>query len=167
MMKWVTLVNKKPYVFIARIPMQKRKVLFLCTGNSCRSQMAEAIVNSLLKEEWEAVSAGTHPNGTIHPKVIQVLQEIGIQHSGKSKNVSEFRTVQFDLIVIVCDSAAEECPVWLGAGRKLHSSFPDPAKITGNEEEILAAFRQVRDSIAEKIPQLLLLSWEICLLKLT
>ena len=134
---------------------QKHKVLFLCTGNSCRSQMAEAIVNTRLGEEWEAVSAGTHPTGYVHPKAIQVLQEIGIQYLGKSKDVSEFRSVQFDLVITVCDSAADECPVWLGVGRRVHSSFLDPAKATGSEEEILAAFRQVRDSMIEKIPQLL------------
>jgi arsenate reductase len=75
---------------------QKLTVLFLCTGNSCRSQMAEAIVNTRLGEEWEAVSAGTNPTGYVHPKAIQVLQEIGIQHLGKSKDVSELQTVQFD-----------------------------------------------------------------------
>ena len=133
----------------------KLKVLFLCTGNSCRSQMAEAIVNARLGDKWAAVSAGTSPAGYVHPKAIQVLQEIGINHQGRSKNVSEFRTAPFDLVITVCDSAAEECPVWLGTGRRAHSSFPDPAKVTGSEGEILAAFRQVRDSIVEKIPQLL------------
>jgi arsenate reductase len=117
--------------------------------------LAEAIVNSRFGDEWEAVSAGTNPTGYVHPKALQVLQEIGINHQGRSKNVSEFRTAPFDLVITVCDSAAEECPVWLGTGRRAHSSFPDPAKVTGSEEEILAAFRQVRDSIGEKIPQLL------------
>jgi len=133
----------------------KRKVLFLCTGNSCRSQMAEAIVNARLGEQWEAFSAGTTPTGYVHPMVVQVLREIGIQHLGKSQDVNEFRSDQFDLVVTVCDSAAEECPVWLGSGLRVHSGFPDPAKATGNEEEILAAFRQVRDLIAKEIPQLL------------
>ena len=140
---------------MSQIVTKKHKVLFLCTGNSCRSQLAEAIVNSRLGDEWEAVSAGTNPTGYVHPKALQVLQEIGINHQGRSKNVSEFRTAPFDLVITVCDSAAEECPVWLGTGRRAHSSFPDPAKVTGSEGEILAAFRQVRDSIVEKIPQLL------------
>jgi arsenate reductase len=117
--------------------------------------MAEAIVNAQLGEKWEGVSAGTKPTGYVHPKAIQVLEEIGIQHIGRSKEVSEFRSVSFDLVVTVCDSAAEECPVWLGAGRKVHSSFPDPAKATGSEEDILSAFRQVRDSMIEGIPRLL------------
>jgi len=133
----------------------KLKVLFLCTGNSCRSQMAEAIVNARMGDKWAAVSAGTSPAGYVHPKAIQVLQEIGIDHQGRSKNVSEFRTAPFDLVITVCDSAAEECPLWLGSGRRVHSSFPDPAKVIGSEGEILAAFRLVRDAIVEKIPQLL------------
>ena len=88
----------------------KRKVLFLCTGNSCRSQIAEAIVNYRLGDRWEAVSAGTKPAGYVHPKVLEALTEIGIQHQGRSKSVNEFRGVDFDLVVTVCDSAAEECP---------------------------------------------------------
>ena len=88
----------------------KRKVLFLCTGNSCRSQMAEAIVNHRLGETWEAVSAGTKPAGYVHPKALVALAEIGIQHQGRSKLADEFRGVDFDLVVTVCDSAAEECP---------------------------------------------------------
>ncbi len=133
----------------------KRKVLFLCTGNSCRSQLAEAIVNARLGAEWEAVSAGTTPAGYVHPLALRVLQEIGIDHPGRSKSVDEFRTVPFDLVVTVCDSAAEECPVWLGQGKRVHLGFPDPAKATGTEEEVLTVFRVVRDSIAQKIPALL------------
>lgn len=133
----------------------KKKVLFLCTGNSCRSQMAEAITNHRTGDDWEAYSAGTHPAGTVHPKALQVLAEIGIHHQGRSKHVDEVRSIPFDLVVTVCDSAAEECPLWLGPGRRVHESFPDPAKVEGSEEEILHAFRQVRDDIARKIPALL------------
>lgn len=132
-----------------------RKVLFLCTGNSCRSQMAEAIVNARLGESWQAYSAGTYPAGYVHPKAIQVLQEIGIQHAGRSKHVDELREMVFDRVVTVCDSAAEECPLWLGPGVRVHHSFPDPAKATGSEEEVLRVFRQVRDDIAAQIPRLL------------
>jgi arsenate reductase len=135
--------------------MTKRRVLFLCTGNSCRSQLAEAIVNAHLRDEWEADSAGTHPAGSVHPRAIRTLAEIGIQHQGRSKSVDEFRTVPFDLVATVCDSAAEECPVWLGQGKRVHLGFPDPAKATGTDEEVLAVFRVVRDSIAQKIPVLL------------
>lgn len=133
----------------------KKKVLFLCTGNSCRSQMAEAIVNARLGERWEGYSAGTQPAGYVHPKAIQVLQEIGIQHHGRSKNVDDLRQVDFDVVVTVCDSAAEECPLWLGPGRRVHRSFPDPAKATGSDEQVLGIFRQVRDDIARQISEVL------------
>ena len=128
----------------------KRKVLFLCTGNSCRSQMAEAIVNAQMGDEWEAVSAGTKPAGYVHPKALVALAEIGIQHEGRSKIADEFRDVPFDLVVTVCDSAAEECPVWLGKGKRTHHSFPDPA-LTDNMDD----FRKVRDDIEREITQLL------------
>jgi arsenate reductase (thioredoxin) len=128
----------------------KRKVLFLCTGNSCRSQMAEAIVNARLSDEWEAVSAGTKPAGYVHPKALEALSEIGIQHTGRSKLADEFKGVEFDLVVTVCDSAAEECPLWLGKGKKIHHSFPDPAKTDAMDD-----FRAVRDAIAREIPSLL------------
>jgi arsenate reductase len=133
----------------------KKKVLFLCTGNSCRSQMAEAIVNARLGEKWEAFSAGTKPAGFIHPLALEVLREIGITHSGTSKSVDSFYETAFDLVVAVCDSAAEECPVWLGKGNRVHHSFPDPAK-TGKIED----FRSVRDSIATEIPLILKLYTE-------
>jgi len=130
--------------------MSRRKVLFLCTGNSCRSQMAEAIINARLGETWEAVSAGTKPAGCVHPKALAALAEIGIQHAGRSKLVDEFRGVDFDLVVTVCDSAAEECPVWLGKGKRIHHSFPDPAK-TDNLDD----FRKVREAIGREIVELL------------
>jgi len=133
----------------------KKKVLFLCTSNSCRSQMAEAIVNARLGDQWEAVSAGTKPAGYVHPKAIQVLQEIGIQHQGKSKLADEYRSLPLDLVVTVCDSAAEECPLWLGQGKRVHHSFDDPAKASGSEDQVLEAFRRVRDEIAVDIPALL------------
>ena len=117
--------------------MSKRKVLFLCTGNSCRSQMAEAIVNAQLGDRWEAVSAGTQPAGYVHPKALAALAEIGIQHAGRSKLADEYRGVDFDLVVTVCDAAAEDCPLWLGQGRRVHHSFPDPAKATGTEDQVM------------------------------
>jgi arsenate reductase (thioredoxin) len=133
----------------------KRKVLFLCTGNSCRSQMAEAIVNAQMGEKWEAYSAGTKPAGYVHPKALAALAEIGIQHKGRSKAADEFRGVRFDLVVTVCDVALETCPVWLGPGRKAHLGFPDPAKVKGSETEMMAVFRRVRDELASQIPALL------------
>jgi arsenate reductase (thioredoxin) len=133
----------------------KRRVLFLCTGNSCRSQMAEAIVNARLGETWEAVSAGTKPAGYVHPKALAALAEIGILHSGRSKFVDEFRGVDFDLVITVCDSAAEECPVWLGKGKRLHHNFPDPAKAEGTDEEVMNVFRAVRDDMEREMVKLL------------
>ncbi len=112
--------------------------------------MAEAIVNARLGDEWEAVSAGTRPAGYVHPKAITALQEIGIEHEGRSKPADEFRNVPFDLVVTVCDSAAEECPVWLGKGKRMHHSFPDPA-LTDRMDD----FRTVRDDIEREITQLL------------
>ncbi len=143
----------------------KRRVLFLCTGNSCRSQMAESIVNVRLGNEWVAVSAGTEPTGYVHPKAIAVLAGIGIDWRGRtSKPIDEFRDVTFDLVVTVCDDAAENCPIWLpapgtqeqgGRGKRVHLGFPDPARATGSEEEVMATFRTVRDAIAEQVPDLL------------
>jgi len=134
--------------------MTVRSVLFLCTGNSCRSQMAEAIVNARYPG-WRAASAGTRPTGIIHPMAIQVLREIGIEHHGTSKNVEQFHNYEIDLVVTVCDDANEECPVWLGIGKREHVSFRDPAKAQGTEEERLAVFREVRDELLKRIPPLL------------
>ena len=130
--------------------MELKKVLFLCTGNSCRSQMAEAIVNNKLSDTWQAYSAGTKPAGYVHSKAIQALSEIGIEHKGESKLADTYRDIDFDLVITVCDSAAEECPMWLGQGKRIHHSFPDPA-ITDD----IGDFREVRDNIINIIPQLL------------
>ena len=130
----------------------QKNVLFLCTGNSCRSQMAEALVNDRLEPAWRAYSAGTVPAGYVHPLALQVLEELGIRHTGASKHVDDLREVSFDLVVTVCDSAAEECPVWLGPEKRVHLSYPDPAEATGTEVEKSGVFRQVRDAIAREIP---------------
>ena len=127
------------------------KVLFLCTGNSCRSQIAEAIVNARQSDDWRAFSAGTEPAGFVHLKAIQVLEEIGILHSGRSKSADQFRDINFDLVVTVCDDAAENCPLWLGVGKRAHLGFPDPAKVEGTDDEILAAFRSTRDAIQTQV----------------
>jgi arsenate reductase len=131
--------------------MKRRQVLFLCTGNSCRSQMAEALVNHDLREAWDAFSAGTRPAGFVHPMALAALAEAGIHHQGRSKPADEFRQTAFDLVVTVCDSAAEECPVWLGTGKRLHIGFPDPALVTGTEAEVRDAFRSVRDDIRRQV----------------
>lgn len=129
----------------------KQLVLILCTGNSCRSQIAEALINEKLSGTWQAMSAGTEPSGYVHPKAIQALNEIGIQHSGESKHINDLPTTTFDRVITVCDDAAENCPVWLGQGKRVHIGFPDPAKATGTDEEIMDVFRVVRDDIEKRV----------------
>ncbi len=139
---------------------RRRKVLFLCTGNSARSQMAEALVNHFLGERWQAYSAGTKPAGYVHPLAVQAMAELGVDISGqRSKPVSEFQAGELDLIVTVCDSAAEECPLWLGAGARVHLGFPDPAAATGSPAERLAFFRKVRDDMRGQVIEFLR-NWE-------
>lgn len=130
----------------------KKNVLFLCTGNSCRSQMAEAMVNAFKGERWQAYSAGTRPSGRVHPLSIKAIGELGISGAGLvSKSVEMLRHIQFDRIYTVCDSAAEDCPIWLGEGVVMHVPFFDPDKAIGTDDEIMAVFRQVRDQIREQI----------------
>jgi arsenate reductase len=133
----------------------KKRVLFLCTGNSCRSQMAEALTNKLLGEKWEAFSAGTQPSSSVNPLTIRVLAERGIDHQGRPKSVNEFKGVSFDVVITVCDDAKENCPVWLGKGKQAHFSFQDPADAVGSEDEKLIVFRDVLGNIeAQVIPYL-------------
>jgi arsenate reductase len=134
----------------------KKQILFLCTGNSCRSQMAEGLVNHYLGDEWEAYSAGTDPAGHVHPLAVQAMRELDIDITlQRSKSTNEFREMELDTVVTVCDDAAENCPVWLGKGRKVHVGFEDPALATGSYAERLAVFRQVRDQIRREIFDLL------------
>ncbi|MBN1314192.1 MAG: arsenate reductase ArsC [Anaerolineales bacterium] len=127
---------------------EKKKVLFLCTGNSCRSQMAEGLVNHFLPHEWIAYSAGTQPADQVHTLAILVMSELGIDITNSDpKNVSEFRDVDFDLVITLCDDAAENCPLWLGKGKVVHKSFPDPAKATGSKIEQTSYFRTIRAEI--------------------
>lgn len=132
--------------------MAKKQVLFLCTGNSCRSQMAEGLVNHFLGETWQAHSAGTKPAGYVHPKAVEVMAELGVDLNGQiSKSTEEFRGANLDAVITVCGDAAENCPVWLGKGRQKHIGFPDPAHATGREGEVLTIFRQVRDNIRREV----------------
>ncbi|NTU64554.1 MAG: arsenate reductase ArsC, partial [Chloroflexi bacterium] len=104
------------------------RVLVLCTGNSARSQMAEGFINAQLADRFVAYSAGTRPAGYVHPQAIAALREIGIDISDhRSKSTDEFKGTTFDVVITVCDSAAENCPVWLGQGVRVHIGFPDPA----------------------------------------
>jgi arsenate reductase len=117
--------------------------------------MAEAILTARQGEHYQAFSAGSHPTGFVHPLAIKALAEIGIDHHGASKHVDEFRGQSFDLVITLCDPAADECPVWLGKGRRMHMPFPDPAKVVGSETEQMVVFREVRDGIAAQISELL------------
>ncbi|OIN99527.1 MAG: arsenate reductase [Elusimicrobia bacterium CG1_02_56_21] len=134
------------------------KILFLCTGNSCRSQMAEGWGEKLLAGKAEVFSAGTNP-GTVDPRAIKVMAEAGVDISGhRSKHALEFKDIAFDLVVTVCDKARESCPVWFGKAEKLHRSFEDPpflAKEARTEEEALAHYRRVRDEIKDFVSGLL------------
>jgi arsenate reductase len=133
-----------------------RRVLFLCTGNSCRSQITEALVNSRMGDRWQAFSAATRPAGFVHPLALRVLSEIGITVTeAKSKGLEEMRGTAFDLVVTVCDQAAEECPVWLGKSERAHLGFPDPSKARGRDVDVINAFRSVRDNMGRLIPSLL------------
>jgi arsenate reductase len=109
--------------------------------------MAEAIINRELGNVWQAFSAGTKPSGYVHPIALRVLEEAGIQHQGHSKHTDELIGYTFDLVITVCDSAAEECPIWLGKGEVIHNPYIDPSEAVGTEEEVLAVFRQVRDEM--------------------
>ncbi len=124
------------------------KILVLCTGNTCRSQMAEAYLKSL-NPSLEVYSAGTEPGQQVHPKAIQVMAEKGINlNDGHPKPVDEFISTPFDYVITVCDGARESCPVFMGkVEHRLHIGFDDPAEATGTDEEILAVFRRVRDEI--------------------
>ncbi len=131
---------------------EKKEVLFLCTGNSARSQMAEGLVNHLLSDRWKASSAGTEPSGYVHPLAVEAMSELGIDISGqRSKSTEEFRDAEFDVVITVCDNAAENCPLWLGRGKREHLGFPDPAAAEGSPEERLDVFRRVRDGLREAI----------------
>ncbi|MFP4395141.1 MAG: arsenate reductase ArsC [Anaerolineales bacterium] len=130
----------------------QRKVLVLCTGNSARSQMSEGLINHLLGDQWTAYSAGTQPSGYVHPQAIEVMEELGIDISDqRSKSVAEFRHIDFDLVITVCDNAAKNCPTWLGDGEVKHIGFPDPAAVEGSPEEKRAAFRVIRDAIRRRV----------------
>ncbi|KZK73578.1 MAG: protein tyrosine phosphatase [Pelodictyon luteolum] len=128
----------------------KTSVLVLCTGNSCRSQMAEGFLRSF-DLDLEVYSAGTEPSGTVHPMAVKVMAEEGIDLSGASpKSVDGFLSRPFDYVVTVCDGANESCPVFSGrVGKRLHIGFEDPAGASGTEEEVLKVFRSVRDLIKQ------------------
>lgn len=130
---------------------KRAKVLFVCTHNSARSQMAEAFLRHYAQDDFDAYSAGTEP-GTLHPLAVQVMAENRIDVSGqRAKSVDAFVEEPFDYVVTVCDDANETCPVFPGTRHRLHWSFPDPSRAQGTPEERLAAFRSVRDAIGARV----------------
>jgi len=134
----------------------KKGILFLCTRNSCRSQMAEGFAKKMLPKNMEIFSAGLEPKG-VHPMAIKVMQEVGIDISKqKSKNISEIPIDKIDLMVTLCGDAAERCPVFPGKVKKIHWEIENPAKAQGSEEEIAKVFRKVRDNIKSYIISYLL-----------
>jgi thioredoxin type arsenate reductase len=132
------------------------RVLFVCTGNSARSQMAEGWLRHLSAGRVEAASAGTEPRG-LHPLAVRVMAERGVDISRqRSKHLSEVQGSRFDWVVTVCDRARQSCPVFPGA-RTVHWDLPDPAEARGSEEEVAEAFRRVRDELARRVAELLAL----------
>jgi arsenate reductase len=126
-----------------------KRILVLCTGNSCRSQMAEGYLQHFAGHQAKVYSAGVETHG-VNPKAIQVMQEDGIDISSHtSNNVNEYRDIDFDFVITVCDHAKERCPYFPSRAKKFHHNFPDPAKATGSEEQILDSFRNVRDKIKD------------------
>jgi arsenate reductase len=127
----------------------KQRVLFLCTGNSARSQMAEGLLRHLAGDRFEVFSAGTRPAG-LNPNAVKVMSEIGIDIAGsRSKSVDEFAGQQFDYVFTVCDNAKESCPIFPGAGKRLHHSFEDPAAAPRDQQPMI--FLKVRDQIAARL----------------
>ena len=132
-----------------------KKVFFLCTGNSVRSQMAEGLLNHLSRGEWKVQSAGIFPS-YVHPLAIRVMEEIGIDISQQtSKSMNQFLNEVFDYIITLCDEAAQSCPAFPSQGKRLHWAFEDPAVAIGTIEERLAVFRKVRNEIKNKIEDFL------------
>jgi arsenate reductase (thioredoxin) len=136
----------------------KLRILFLCTGNSCRSQMAEGFTRALKGDTIEVWSAGIEAHG-LNPYAVKVMAEVGIDISGqKSKTTAELPDVDLDYVITVCDHARESCPLFLKAVKQVHAGFEDPAAASGTEEEIMAVFREVRDQIrafVENMPAIL------------
>ena len=136
---------------------ERTRVLFLCTGNSCRSQMGEGLLRHLAGERYDSLSAGAKPSGYVHPLAIEVMQELDIDISEQqSKSIQDFLPPIGEpphFIISVCDSAAEECPIFPGEVENVHIPFFDPADATGTEEERKAVFRKVRDEIQAMIEE--------------
>ena len=129
----------------------KQRVLFLCTHNSCRSQMAEGLVNHFLGDRFQAFSAGTEAT-RVNPLAIRVMAELGIDISQHySKTITEFEGEQFDHVITLCGSANEQCPLFFGGVQRVHIGFDDPSRLSGPDEAVLPEYRRVRDELKEKL----------------
>jgi arsenate reductase len=124
-----------------------KRILVLCTGNSCRSQIAEGYLRKFAGENAEVYSAGIETHG-VNPRAVQIMKEDGIDISHHtSNNINEYRDIDFDFVITVCDNAKERCPFFPSTAKQFHYNFPDPAKATGSEEQIMQQFREVREAI--------------------
>ena len=138
------------------MPADRRRILFLCTGNAARSQMAEALARLDYGDVLDPVSAGSRPAGFVHPLAIHAIEELGSgMEKARSKSAEEFLEEKFDLVVTVCDSAAADCPTWPNARHLVHWSIEDPSFIRGTEEERAEAFRATRDELRRRIDSLM------------
>ncbi len=134
----------------------KKSVLFLCTGNSCRSQMAEGLLRHLAGDRYDVASAGTQP-GNLNPEAVEIMREIGVDISGhRSKSVEEFLDREFDHVITVCDHARASCPIFPASVTNLHWSLEDPAAASGSPEHRQTVFRRVRDEIASRLREFLI-----------
>ena len=149
--------------------MGKRKVLFLCTGNSCRSQMAEAILRHLAGDRFEALSAGTQPSGFVQPLAIEAMERMNVPiENQSSKSWNEFADTPVDVVITVCDNAASEtCPVWPGSPVTAHWSLPDPAYHPGSEQERLEFTLRIAERLRTRIGGLLDMDWSMNRAELT
>jgi arsenate reductase len=128
-----------------------KKVLFLCTGNSCRSQMADGLINHDFAGQIEAFSAGTEPHG-LNPRAVAVMAEVGIDISANSSDqISKYEGQNFDYVITLCGDANDKCPLFFGGVKRSHIGFDDPPKATGSEEEVMNVYRRVRDEIRAQL----------------
>lgn len=150
------IVRQAEGLIMANTVSDKKRVLFICTHNAARSQMAEGVLNALHGDRFDAFSAGTDP-GMVNPFAVKVMSEIGLDISHhRSKGLAEFSNQNFDYVITVCDHARESCPIFLGGGKHLHKSFADPSALTGSDEDIVDGFRKIRDEIKAWIDRELL-----------
>jgi arsenate reductase len=134
----------------------KKRVLFLCTHNSCRSQMAEGLVNHFLGDRFQAFSAGTEAT-RVNPLAARVLREVGIDIGHhRSKTMDEFAEDRFDYVITLCGDANEKCPLFFGGVKRIHMGFEDPSRLIGSEDEVLPEYRRVRDEIRQRLTAFLL-----------